>query len=64
MDQEQREERNKETYGMLKPCLERAMALQTALILFEWDNETLAPEEAGKYTARVQGACQRLIRRS
>ncbi len=56
MDQEQREERNKETYGMLKPCLERAMALQTALILFEWDNETLAPEEAGKYTARVQGA--------
>lgn len=56
MDQEQREERNKETYGMLKPCLERAMALQTALILFEWDNETLAPEKAGKYTARVQGA--------
>ena len=35
MDQEQREERNKETYGMLKPCLERAMALQTALLA--WD---------------------------
>lgn len=56
MDQEQREDRDKGAYGMLKPCLERAMALKTALILFEWDNETLAPEESGKYTARVQGA--------
>ncbi|MCD8083687.1 MAG: carboxypeptidase M32 [Clostridiales bacterium] len=35
--------------------LERAMACQTALTLFEWDNETLAPEEAGSWTARVQG---------
>lgn len=43
-------------YEKLGPYLERAMALQTALILFEWDNETLAPEKAGKYTARVQGA--------
>lgn len=42
-------------YGQLKPYLERAMAMQTALILFEWDNETLAPEQAGKYTAKVQG---------
>ena len=40
----------------LKPYLERAMALQAALVLFEWDNETLAPEQAGKYTAKVQGA--------
>ena len=39
----------------LEKRLERAMAYQTALTLFEWDNETLAPEEAGPYTARVQG---------
>ena len=32
------------------------MAIQTALVLFEWDNETLAPEESGPYTARVIGA--------
>ena len=56
MKQEKRAERNQDAYGLLKPCLERASALQTALILFEWDNETLAPREAGKYTAKVQGA--------
>lgn len=32
------------------------MALQTALALLEWDDETLAPEEAGPYTERVIGA--------
>ncbi len=42
-------------YEQLKPYLEQAMAIQTALILFEWDNETLAPDQAGPYTARVQG---------
>jgi len=42
-------------YERLAPYLERAMAYQAALILFEWDNETLAPEQAGPYTARVQG---------
>ena len=35
--------------------LERAMAIHTALILLEWDNETLAPEESGEYTGQVQG---------
>ena len=44
------------TYEKLKPYLEQAMALQTALMLFEWDNETLAPKKAGPYTAKVQGA--------
>ena len=42
-------------YEKLAVRLERAMAYQAALILFEWDNETLAPEQAGSYTAKVQG---------
>lgn len=42
-------------WDRLVPYLEKAMAYQTALTLFEWDNETLAPEQAGAYTARVQG---------
>lgn len=33
-------------YEELKPYLERVLAFQTAKILFEWDNETLAPKEA------------------
>lgn len=49
----------------LEPYLEQAMAYQTALILLEWDNETLAPEAAGPYTAKVQGtlsaAYQRIL---
>lgn len=42
-------------YKALEPYLERAMAYQTAQVLFEWDNETLAPREAGSYTSRVVG---------
>lgn len=42
-------------YKDLEKILEKSMALQTALILLEWDNETLAPEEAGHHTARVIG---------
>ena len=42
-------------YERLKPYLERAMAFQSAKILFEWDNETLAPREAEKNTTRVVG---------
>lgn len=45
-----------DTFCRLSDYLERAMALQTALILMEWDNETLAPEEAGSRTSRMQGA--------
>lgn len=53
----QREENGKGSwYQQLRPLLERAMALQTANILFEWDNETLAPKQAGASTAKVQGA--------
>lgn len=40
----------------LEKFLEKTMALQTALALLEWDDETLAPEEAGPYTERVIGA--------
>ena len=43
-------------YEQLQPYLERAQAFQTAMILFEWDNETLAPKEAGPYTSRMIGA--------
>lgn len=63
MNGENRMKKNQEETGQapesawdrLMLCLEKAMAYQTALTLFEWDNETLAPEEAGAYTARVQG---------
>jgi carboxypeptidase Taq len=43
-------------YDRLAEKLERAFALQTALVLIEWDNETLAPKQAGRYTARMEGA--------
>lgn len=43
-------------YENLSALLEKTMALQTSLVLFEWDNETLAPEAAGTYTSRVIGA--------
>lgn len=43
------------SYETLSALLEKTMALQTSLILFEWDNETLAPEDAGSYTSRVIG---------
>ena len=42
-------------FEKLEPYMERAMALQTAQVLFEWDNETLAPREAAPYTAKVVG---------
>lgn len=43
------------TYETLKTYLEKARAFQTALALFEWDDETLAPAAAGPYTAKVIG---------
>lgn len=39
----------------LRPFMDRAMAMMAAKTLFEWDEETLAPEEAGKYTAKTVG---------
>lgn len=46
----------KQAFDELQTYLERAMALQTSMVLFEWDNETLAPKEAAGYTARVIGS--------
>lgn len=34
-------------YEEFKTYLDRAMALKTAMTLFEWDNETLAPRRRG-----------------
>lgn len=42
-------------YEELSRILERAMAIHTGLVLLEWDNETLAPAEAGDDTGKVQG---------
>lgn len=39
----------------LRPFMDRAMAMMAAKTLFEWDEETLAPEEAGKYTSKTVG---------
>ena len=43
------------SFDALKPYLEKAQAYQTAQTLFDWDNETLAPEKAAPYTAKVIG---------
>lgn len=51
----QKEEQQVPAYEALSRHLERAMAYQTALTLIEWDNETLAPGQAGAQTSRVQG---------
>lgn len=42
-------------YEALKPYMDKAMAIKTAMTLFEWDNETLAPKEAGELTSHVIG---------
>jgi carboxypeptidase Taq len=41
------------TFEKLNPWLEKAYALHAALILFEWDNETEAPEEASELTSKA-----------
>ena len=43
-------------YDALKEYMDRAMAIRTAMTLFEWDNETLAPRQAGALTAEVIGS--------
>lgn len=42
-------------FEQLQPYLEKAQAFQTAKVLFEWDNETLAPKAAGAATSKVVG---------
>lgn len=43
-------------FEKLKEQLEKAVAVNAAMVLFEWDNETLAPREAAPYTSKVIGA--------
>lgn len=43
------------SFEKLQPFLDKAMALQTAMMLFEWDNETQAPPQSGSYTTKVIG---------
>lgn len=43
-------------FEKLKEHLEKAVAVNAAMVLFEWDNETLAPREAAPYTSKVIGA--------
>lgn len=45
-----------ERFEQLSKYLEKAAAINAALVLFEWDNETLAPEGAASYTAKVVGS--------
>lgn len=42
-------------YEDLKTYMDKAMAIKTAMTLFEWDNETLAPKESGELTSHVIG---------
>ena len=45
-----------QSFEKLQNQLEKAMDLQTAMVLFEWDNETAAPKEAAERTAAVIGS--------
>lgn len=49
---EQKNQNVNKQFEELQSLLERAMALQTSMVLFEWDDETLAPKGAAEHTAR------------
>ena len=42
-------------FEALKPYLDKSMTMNTAMALFEWDTETLAPKAAVDQTAKVLG---------
>ncbi len=42
-------------YEQLMKRIDKVMAFQAALTLFQWDEETLAPEEAMEYTSKTIG---------
>ena len=44
-----------ELFEKLQPYLDRGMAIGAALVLFDWDNETLAPACASEKTAKIMG---------
>lgn len=43
------------TFEKLQPFLDKNMAIQTARTLFDWDDQTAAPNEAAEYTSKVIG---------
>lgn len=52
----ERYEKNMSTlFDEIKPYMDKGMAAQAALILLEWDQETLAPAMADEWTAKVIG---------
>ena len=51
----ERSETMSKAYDELRTYMDKAMAIKTAMALFEWDNETLAPREAGELTSKVIG---------
>ena len=52
---EREEKTMSKAYDQLRTYMDKAMAIKTAMTLFEWDNETLAPKEAGELTSKVIG---------
>ncbi len=44
-----------ENFNKLKPYLDKNMAFTAALVLFSWDNETLAPKLADENTSKAIG---------
>lgn len=42
-------------YERLQEYIEKSIAISSALAVFEWDNETLAPESAIENTSRIMG---------
>lgn len=44
-----------ELFEKLQPYLDQAIAFQSAMSLFEWDNETIAPEHSAANTSKVMG---------
>lgn len=42
-------------FDNLQPYLDKAMALETAKGLFEWDDQTIAPSQAAENTSKVVG---------
>ncbi len=51
-----------EKYDLLMQHVERMRSLQAAMILFEWDTDTEAPEEASKFTAPLMGCLSSMFR--
>ena len=50
------EDKKTDIWDSFSGFLEKENAIRTALTLFDWDNETLAPEAASEKTAKAYGA--------